>query len=245
MKIQPVILAAGKGTRMKSELPKPLFPLAGKAMIRYVIETLQAAEDVLPPIIVVGHQGDLIKKELGDKYRYAEQTELSGTATAVKAALPLLDDQTPALVLYGDNPFITTESINRIRDAFMTARPTLAMFSVALPDYDDWRALFKAFGRVKRDLKGQVTGIVEYKNASEAEREIKEVTPGGNCYDTKWLKDALVRTKPNEQTGEYYLTDLAGMAILDGREVQTVPLPPLEAIGINSIEDAEHAKRRK
>ncbi len=245
MNIQPIILAGGKGSRMKSELPKPLFPFEGKPMIRHVIEALEAAEGFLPPIIVVGHQGDLIQAELGDRYRYAQQVELSGTATAAKAALPLLDDETPTLVLYGDNPFISTASIERMRAAFVDARPTMAMFSVDLPDYDDWRGVFTAFGRVKRDENGRVIGVVEYKNATLDERAINEVTPGGNCFDTLWLKAALPRVRPNETTGEYYLTELTEIAIVDGREVHTVPMPPEEAIGINSLEDALQAQRRK
>lgn len=214
-------------------------------MINWVIDALAGAPEYLAPIIVVGYGGEQIKLTLGDKYRYVEQTELSGTATAVKAALPLLEDSIPCLVLFGDNPFITTDSITRMRNTFVEAKTKMAFFSVTLRDFDDWRSSFKGFGRVKRGLDGEVLKLVEYKNATEEEREIKEVTPGGFCFDSKWLKDTLPKVKANTETTEYYLTDLVEMAILDGRQVFTVPLPPEEAIGINSVDDAEQAKRRR
>lgn len=230
---------------MKSEVPKPLFPFEGKPMIRQVIEALEHTEGMRLPIIVVGHQGDLIRAELGDAYRYATQTELNGTAMAVQAAASLLEPEVPSLILYGDNPFITAASFARMRDYFAADHPTMAMFSVTVPDFDDWRAPFVGFGRVKRDPSGRVTGVVEYKNADAGEREIKEITPGGNCFDTAWLLTALPRVKANPNTGEYYLTELTEIAMVDGGTVLTVPLPPHEAIGINSVEDAENATRRK
>lgn len=239
-KIQPVILAGGKGTRMKSDLPKPLFEFRGKSMIRRIMDVLEIDEGCLSPIVVVGHGGDQIRAALGDRYRYAEQRELTGTATAVKAAMPFLGDE-PVLVLYADNPFISTESIRRMRESFFVEKPKMAMFTTVLPDYDDWRKAFAGFGRVKRDAAGHVLDIVEAKNASPEELTIREVTPGGNCFDVDWLRVALPMVRPHRNTGEYYLTELVDIAARARQKIIAVPIPPQEAIGINSLEEARLA----
>jgi bifunctional UDP-N-acetylglucosamine pyrophosphorylase/glucosamine-1-phosphate N-acetyltransferase len=239
-KIQPVILAGGKGTRMKAEVPKPLFEFQGRSMIRRILDTLEADEGCFLSIIVVGHGGDQIKAALGDRYRYAEQTELTGTATAVKAAMPFLGDE-PVLVLYGDNPFISTESIRRMREMFFAEKPKMAMFSTSLPNYEGWREVFLGFGRVKRDADGNVLGIVEAKNASPEELTIREVTPGGNCFDADWLRVALPMVRPHSNNGEYYLTELVTIAVSSGQKVIAVPVPPQEAVGINSLDEARLA----
>lgn len=239
-KIQPVILAGGKGTRMKSDVPKPLFEFQGRSMIRRILDTLAADEGCLSPIIVVGHNGDQIKAALGDRYRYAEQRELTGTATAVKAVIPFLGDG-PVLVLYADNPFVSTESIRRMREMFFAEKPKMAMFTTILPDYEDWRKVFSGFGRVKRDADGNVLYIVEAKNASPEETTITEVTPGGNCFDADWLRAALPMVRPHSNSGEYYLTELVTIAVSSGQKVIAVPIPPQEAIGINSLEEARLA----
>ena len=248
MRLQPVILAAGKGTRMQSELPKPLFSVDGVPMLTRILATLEASKVALDPIIVVGDWTDAIQMQYGPQYQYAVQTELTGTATAVAAALPYLDtsdEAPPVLILYADHPFLTTATIQAMAAVSASAAPTIAMGTVTVPDFQEWRQPFAAFGRVVRDSAGKMQKIVEAKNATDQELHITEVNPALYCVQAAWLAATLPRIEQNPVTKEYYLTDLIELARLAGDVVTSVPIPPEEALGINSIADAENAKQRQ
>jgi len=246
MKIQTIVLAAGKGTRMQSDIPKPLIEVNGKPMLSCVLSAINDSDTETKPVIVVGAWTDAVQSYLGDSYTYAVQPELNGTAGAVISALPYLDvgpTASPVLILYADHPFITGSSIAKIADSMTKSTGVLSMYTVTVPDFADWRQPFLSFGRVLRDTVGQVTEIVEYKNASEEERAVHEVNPALYCVQAAWLKNALPRITKNDLTGEFYLTDLVSLAVADGYIVDTLPLPPHEALGLNSVADIENAKR--
>lgn len=248
MKLQPIILAAGKGTRMQSEVPKPLFPVDGVPMLTRVLATLEASQVTNDPVIVVGDWTDAIQEQYGPRYQYAVQTELSGTATAVQAALPYIDTSqqaAPVLILYADHPFLTAETIQAIAASYAETEPTVAMCTVTVPDFADWRQPYLSFGRIVRGNDGQIQKIVEAKNATEDELQLTEVNPALYCVQAEWLAATLPRVKRNPVSDEYYLTDIVEIATLSKEAVVTIPLPPEEALGINSIADAENAKQRR
>lgn len=243
--LQSVILAAGKGTRMQSDIPKPLIEVNGQPMLTHVLEALTQSQLETNPVIVVGSWTTAIQDYYGPAYRYAIQTELNGTGGAVASALPYLDtspEAPPVLILYADHPFITASSIAAIGRQMLESDEVLAMYTVSVSDFTDWRQPFNSFGRILRDGEGLVTGIVEFKNATEEERAITEVNPALYCVQASWLATTLPRITKNELTGEYYLTDLVELAVADGHVIKTIPLPPKESLGLNSLTDIENAK---
>ncbi len=241
--IQPIILAAGKGTRMGSPLPKTLYPVAGKPMLSYIFDALSKAGNSLLPIVVVGHKGEEVKQFVGDKATCIEQTDISGTGTAAKVALSIVpEDATKVLIMYGDHPFIQPESIKAIEAAHDDAHAAITFGTVTVKDFSDWRRVFMSFGRVVRNQSGVVQEIKEYKNASEHEQLIHEVNPGFYCVEKSWLADALSQVERDSVTGEYYLTDIISFALYQNKKVETVSLAPEEALGINSPDDVAIAE---
>jgi len=246
MKLQTVILAAGKGTRMQSDIPKPLMEVNGEPMLTHVLRAVAASGIETTPVLVVGAWTNAIQERYGDVYHYAVQEELNGTGGAVACALSQIDtSQTapPVLILYADHPFITGASIATLAKTIPQSIGVLSMYTVTVPDFTDWREPFLSFGRVVRDQAGKVVEIIEYKNATLEQRAITEVNPALYCVQPSWLKDALSRITKNALTGEYYLTDLVSLAVQGGYTVATLPLPPHEALGLNSLADIENAKR--
>jgi len=248
MRLQTIILAAGKGTRMNSDIPKPLIPVNGEPMLTHVLRAVHDSEVETSPILVVGSWTVAIQEHYGDIYNYAIQTKINGTGGAVRTALPFLDTSEtapPVLILYADHPFITSQSIDKLAKLSAESQAVLTIGTVTVEDYSDWRAPFNSFGRVVRDGNGEVKRIIEYKNASESERQITEVNPALYCVSAIWLAKALEQIKPNELTGEYYITDLVELAVSDGYKIETTSLAPAEALGLNSLEDIENAKNAK
>ncbi|MFM2423861.1 MAG: putative udp-n-acetylglucosamine pyrophosphorylase [Candidatus Parcubacteria bacterium] len=245
-KLQAVILAAGKGTRMQSTVPKPLIPVNGEPMLTTVLRTLSMSEVAVDPVLVVGVWTDAIQQHYGDRYIYAVQQEINGTGGAVEAALPCLDTTetgTPVVILYADTPFISVESLQVLRDRVANSTAVLTMYTVTVDDFSNWREAFIAFGRVVRDMSGRVDQIVEYKVASDDIRAIREVNPAVYCVKASWLAIALSRITPNPISGERYLTDLVALARQDGYEIDTIPLPAKESLGLNSLADIENAMK--
>jgi len=226
MSLSVIILAAGQGTRMRSTLPKVLHPLAGRPLLAHVVAT---AEALSPERIVVvhGHGGELLRQQLAAlPVLWAEQREQLGTAHAVLQALPLLPEGGPVLVLYGDVPLIRPALLERLLAA--RAETGFSLLTVSLPDPT-------GYGRILRDAAGAITRIVEHKDASQAEREIREVNTGVLAADGKRLRNWLPRIGKANAQGEYYLTDLVGLAVADGVAVKGVCAPdPLEVAGVNN-----------
>ncbi len=227
MTIDVVILAAGKGTRMKSDLPKPLHPLLGKPLIDYVVNTAASLADN-PPVIVVGHGGEKIKETLGDQLRYAEQVDLLGTGHAVQQAEDLLVGQSDlVLVLYGDMPLVRTQTLKRLIQTQESNSGPLTLLTL-LQDNP------RGFGRITRNSSAMIQKIVEEADATPAQLEIKELNAGMYCFKADWLWSSLKKLTPSAG-GEYYLTDLIELAANEGQKVDSVQIEdPDELIGINT-----------
>jgi len=220
-----VILAAGQGKRMHSNLPKVLHPLAGKPLLAHVIDTArQLAPEKL--IIVRGHGGDAVQACVAaDDIGWAEQAQQLGTGHALAQALPQLGDAGLTLVLYGDVPLTTADTLKRLLHA---ARDGLAILTVDL-------AVPTGYGRIVRDGAGLVTSIVEEKDASPAQKAIREVNTGIMAMPTARLADWLGSLKNDNAQGEYYLTDTVALAVAEGLPVRTAqPVGEWEVLGVNS-----------
>ncbi len=239
--MQPIILAAGKGTRMRSALPKTLFKIEGKPMLDHILETVASVPELAQPIIVVGHGSEDIKAHLGGSFTFAHQAELNGTGGAVKVTLPHLPKKGYVFILYGDQPFMRPDTLEAMVKLCSEKQPTLVQSTVFLPDFKDWRVVFNAYGRIIRGRNGTIEKIVEYKSASEEERAVTEVNPGIVAIDAAWLHEAIHRITANPVTGEYYLTEILAIAKAEGKTVETLSFSASEALGINSPEDAEFA----
>jgi bifunctional UDP-N-acetylglucosamine pyrophosphorylase/glucosamine-1-phosphate N-acetyltransferase len=235
-----VILAAGLGKRMQTELPKVLNELHGKPMISHVLEAVRDSGVCDAPVIVVGQKREMVMERLGSGYRYAIQNEQLGTGHAVLAALEaLLGSTKPVVVLSGDMPYITAESIRAIVAAHTDSQIAVTLATVSVPDFDAWRAGYADFGRIVRDESGQIRKIVEKKDASAEELGIKEMNSAVYAFDPAWLWPHLAQLKNTNAQGEYYLTDLVQMAVDEGASVATVSIDAKEALGVNTKEQLE------
>ncbi|MEK7532201.1 MAG: NTP transferase domain-containing protein [Patescibacteria group bacterium] len=235
-----VILAAGKGKRMQeeagNELPKVLQPLHGKPLIRHLIEGLRGAPVMWPPVIVIGFKGELVERELGPEFTYVRQEEQLGTGHATLQARPALEGKVEhVLVLYGDHPLVPLSVVEAIVMAHVEHDNTLMMATVTVPDFEDWRVGLLTYGHIVCDDAGKPTRIIEYKDATEAERAIRTVNPGYYCFRAEWLWPHLEQLKNENAQGEYYLTDLLGMAIAEGARVETVGIDAKAALGVNTV----------
>ncbi len=223
--IQIVILAAGQGKRMHSNLPKVLHPVAGKPLAQHVIDT---ARTLSPEklVVVYGHGGDVVRSTLAaPDISWAEQAQQLGTGHAVAQAVPELTDAAQTLVLYGDVPLTTAATLRRLLQA---GRDGLAILTVDLGDPT-------GYGRIVRDAGGQVQRIVEEKDATAAEKAIREVNTGIMAMPTARLRDWLGRLKNDNAQGEYYLTDVVSLAVGEGLPVRTAqPDGEWEVLGVNS-----------
>ena len=224
MRLGIVILAAGQGTRMKSATPKVLHRLAGRPLLAHVLDTA-AALDPVRVAVVYGHGGARVPAAFAqrDDVVWAEQTPQLGTGHALQQALPHLGDCDRVLALYGDVPLVEPDTLRNL-----LARPEpVVLLTVRLPDPT-------GYGRIVRDAACTVRRIVEQKDASESERQIDEVNTGIMAIDGTRLAGWLGRLGNANAQGEYYLTDVVGMAVREGLAVEAVVVPdPLEVAGIN------------
>ncbi len=227
MRITPVILAAGKGTRMKSKLPKVLHPVLGQPLVWHVVHTLKQITDS-KPVVVVGNGAETVKDILGDSVLFAHQTHQLGTGHAVMQTAGLLKDQTDyVLVSYADMPLLSVNTFNQILETQIENQGPLTILTNIADDP-------RGFGRVVRDSDGQVTAIVEEVDCTPDQLPINELNTGLYCIKADWLWNALERITLSPK-GEYYLTDLVEIAASDGLCVQTVTITdPAEIIGINT-----------
>lgn len=234
--IQVVILAAGKGKRMNAEVPKVLVPFHDMPMIDYVVNAVSHSGIEKKPILVVGYGKDLVIGHMGSKASYAVQDEQLGTGHAVRCSQAEIDPSvTDVLVLYGDMPNITGAMIANLARTHVDSNKPLTMATVTVPDFENWYKAFLAFGRVLRDENGNILKNVEYKDATDAEKEIKEVNPAYFCFKKDWLFEKLNQLKNENAQGEYYLTDLVKYAADEGI-IASVSISPEEALGVNTIE---------
>ena len=225
MTLDVVILAAGQGTRMRSRKPKVLHTLAGKPMVRHVIDTAAGlGADKLH--VVIGHGGEAMRQTLGDSgVHFAVQEEQLGTGHAVAQTLDQLGHD-KVLVLYGDVPLIRRETLAALLEH--VDEDHMGLLSVTLEDPD-------GYGRILRNDEGRVVAIVEHKDASAAERTVKECNTGIMAMTAAQLKRWLPRLSADNQQGEYYLTDVIAMAAADGVGIVTAqPAAAVEVEGVNN-----------
>ena len=215
MKLAAVILAAGKGTRMKSKHPKVLHKLCGQSMLSWVIDAVAAA-GVEQTVVVVGHGAEQVAREVEGRAQVALQAEQLGTAHALLQAGPhLKDSQGQVLVLCGDTPLIEADTLSLL---VQNHRSSGAVATVLTTEMEDPAG----YGRVIRGDRGGVCRIVEHKDASPEERKIREINTGIYCFEISGLFAALGQVAPVNSQGEYYLTDVIEMYVREGKKVNAM-----------------------
>jgi bifunctional UDP-N-acetylglucosamine pyrophosphorylase / glucosamine-1-phosphate N-acetyltransferase len=242
MKITAVLLAAGQGTRMKSDVPKVLHPLCGKPMLWHVLEALKSAT-TQKPVVIVGHGAEEVKNYVGDSAECALQEPQLGTAHAAMQAEPILKGKTDLVVVtYADMPLLRGETFQRLVETQRLNPGPLSLLTVIADDP-------RGFGRIVRKVDGTVEAIVEEYVATPEQRAINELNVGAYCFRADWLWDALHRIEKNPKKGEYYLTDIVELAVKEDLPVQAVVHDDfMETIGINTrvhLSEAEAALRMR
>ncbi len=232
-----VILAAGQGTRMKSELPKPLHELCGRSMIDHVLATVEqlGAERT---VVVVGADAERLVAALGDGVTVCEQPEQLGTGHAAMCARPGLEGFAgDVLVTYADVPLVTTATLRRLAAHHHAENAAATVLTTELSDPT-------AYGRIVRDESGAVSAIVEHRDASDRQQAIREINTGIYLFDSAALLSALDRITPDNDQGEYYLTDAIAILVGDGRPVRAlITDDPDEVMGINTRVQLAQAER--
>ena len=221
-----IILAAGLGTRMKSQKIKILHRAAGRPIIDYVLD-LAAEVCARPPVVIVGHQREEVQRHVGDRARFAVQDPPRGTGHAAMMAEPFVSARN-VLILSGDVPLARVETLRRLIDEHVRQQNALTMLTMKPADP-------AKYGRIVRAGDGSVLRIVEAKDASDEEKRIDEVNAGMYVFDAAQLFDNLQRVTPNNAQGEYYLTDVVSMIRDNGKRVGAVVVDDeLEALGVDS-----------
>ena len=242
---QIIILAAGKGTRMKSDEPKTMTLFRGKPFLEHILATVDSLGLPIPPIIVVGHKKESIIKKFGEGRVYAEQPEMLGTGHAVSSAKAKAHkDHDTVLVLCGDQPLISAETIKKILEQHEKKHPAITMATLPLPDFEEWRKGLRHFGRILRDTDGRIAGIVEYNEATEKEKLIKEINPSVYAFDADWLWKNIDLLRNDNVKGEYYLTDIIRIASGQGKPIESAALTDIiEGLQPNTMEEVALMER--
>lgn len=242
MNIMGVVLAAGQGKRMKSKLYKVLHKVCGKPMVGHVVDALEQME-THRAVVVVGHGADSVKSYLGDRVEYAMQEQQLGTGHAVLQAKDLLAEEDGiTVVLYGDTPLITAASL---REMIQLHQDKGAAATVMTAIMDDPFGL----GRILRDEQGRLSGIVEQKDCTAEQREIKEINSGMYCFDNRKLFAALSKVTNQNAQNEYYLTDVISILVGENEVVEAYCTPDaMETLGVNdrvALSEAEQVMRTR
>lgn len=226
-----IILAAGKGTRMESDLPKVLVPACGRPLIEYVLDAVEEA-GIERTIVVVGYRGELVREALSDRPRieFVEQTEQLGTGHAVQVCREhLVDWEGAVLVVTGDSPLTQASSLAQLLDLYEAEKPACVIGTLIKKDP-------AGMGRVVRNDRGEFMAIVEEKDATDEQRAIQEVSMSTYVFDGMELVPTLDRLQNNNRQGEFYITDCPGILKNDGKDVRALPvLKPCEALSINNL----------
>jgi len=230
-KIHTIILAAGKGTRMKSAIPKVLHAVCGKAILKYVLDVAKAVGS-LKTCVVVGHLGDKVKATLPMDVATVTQEKLLGTADAVRCALPVLKGtEGDILILCGDTPLLRKETVRGlVRRHQKTGAECTFLTAVVENSF--------GYGRVIRDSAKQAVAIREHNDATSEEKNIREINVGVYCFRRSALESGIHEIEENAKKKEFYLTDIIALLAEKGGRVETYATPePDEGLGVNSRED--------
>lgn len=220
-----IILAAGKGTRMRSSLPKVLQPLAGQPLLGHVVQTAKALQ-AHQIITIYGHEGQRVKDAFQQEdIQWVEQKEQLGTGHAVQMVLPVLPQDGYSLILYGDVPLVSKKTLDQLVRATATSGIGMITLNVADPT---------GYGRIVRK-NGAIQAIVEHKDASDEERQIQEINTGIYCVSNAKLHEWLPKLSNHNVQGEYYLTDIVAMAVQDG--LSTASIQPEQAFEVEGVND--------
>ncbi len=242
MKVAAIVLAAGQGTRMKSDLPKVLHPLCGKPMLWHVLEALKQAS-AEKPAVIVGYGAEQVRAFVGESAQCILQEPRLGTAHAALQAESFVRGRADhVIVTYADMPLLRGETFERLIE---TQRSNPGPFSLLTVIAQDPRG----FGRIARNAQGTVQAVVEEYVAAPEQLAIREMNVGAYCFESEWLWGALHRIEKNPRKGEYYLTDVVELAVKEDLPVQAVVHDNfIEAIGINTrvhLAEAEAAMRQR
>jgi bifunctional UDP-N-acetylglucosamine pyrophosphorylase/glucosamine-1-phosphate N-acetyltransferase/UDP-N-acetylglucosamine pyrophosphorylase len=239
-----VVLAAGKGTRMQSDLPKVLCEANGRPLVEYVLDSLRAAgcEKLLA---VVGYKEELVRERLGGQadVDFATQAEQLGTGHAVMMCRKQLESHNgPVVIVAGDSPMLQADSIKALLDDFATSKPACLLGTLI---HDNPTGL----GRIIRDSDGNFTGIVEEKDATDEQRKVAEVNMSTYVFDCQKMLATLDQLTADNNQQEYYITDLPAILLSAGEDVRALPvLQPIEALSVNTVEhlaDVEAAMQER
>ena len=237
-----IVMAAGKGTRMKSELPKVLCQANGRPLVGYVLDALRAA-GVAKMVVVVGYKADLVEQELGgdDSIEFALQAQQLGTGHAVMMCREQIAGHNgPVVVVAGDSPMMQASSIKALIDDFQKTEPACILGTLVHKNPE-------GLGRIVRDGDGKFTGIVEHKDATEEQRKIAEVNMSTYVFDCQKMLGALDSLTDDNKQKEYYITDLPKIMMDNDEDVRALPvLTPIEALSVNTVEhlaDVEKAMK--
>ncbi len=234
-----IILAAGKGTRMKSDLAKVLHPVAGNPMILHVISCARQVTSDPHIHVVVGHQARKVMQVVNTccHVNFSFQKALLGTGDAVKCAMPALaHDVKDVVILYGDVPLIQPDIVTDLVSAHRTSHAKVTILAADLDNPS-------GYGRILQDPQKDVIGIREEADASDAEKKIQRINTGIYCFDRHFLSDSLDRLKPDNHQAEYYLTDVVGIACRKNEKVGVKVLKDSRRVlGVNTLDDLEKTR---
>ena len=233
-----LILAAGKGTRMKSDLAKVMHVLNGKPLLYYSLAAAKeaGAEKI---VVIIGHQADKIRDDFSNSgCIFVEQKPQLGTGHAVLQAKDILADYNGlTVILCGDVPLLKPATIKSLVNNHLTAKVVVSVLTTIPPPPH-------AYGRIVKDDKGNVLKIVEHKDATEDEKKIGEINTGIYCVDTRFLFHALEKVTNDNQQREYYLTDIVEIACREGQKVKSfIVFDYIEVMGINTLEELSRAEK--
>lgn len=237
-RVKAVILAAGKGTRMKSELPKVIHEALGKPMVKYSIEAaMEAGAEINDVCLVVGHKADMVKEVVGDQVTYVLQEEQLGTGHAVRCASDFIGEEGLTMILCGDTPLITGETLKALVDTHIEEKNAITVLTAKVDDPT-------GYGRIIKDNWGKFVKIVEQKDATLEEQRVDEINSGMYIFDSAILSKALAKITNDNAQGEYYLTDTIEIVKSEGwGEVATLVISDVDEIkGVNSPEQLMEAE---
>ena len=193
--------------------------------------------------MVIGHGCEAVRDMVGSDAIFVLQEKQLGTGHALSTAREAVSGASNIVVLYGDHPFVSSNAISDVVSLREQTGAPIAMMTTIVPDWHDWRFVFRCWGRILRDQNNKIVGIREWKDANDKEKEIKELNPGLYCFESGWLWKNIDGLECNNAQNEYYITDLVSMAVGQGHKIQSLFLPPEHSVGVNTKEELEIAER--